>query len=89
MNAPTVATHTKHSEAPSRRKSDTVVRQRVALNTSARSTHGGENIMIDWKAVFDAYPDDVDSVIAKRLGCATSTVWKARTNRRGLGATGL
>ena len=39
--------------------------------------------MIDWKAVFDAYPDDVDSVIAKRLGCATSTVWKARTNRRG------
>ena len=45
--------------------------------------------MIDWKAVFDAYPDDVDSVIAKRLGCATSTVWKARTNRRGLGATGL
>ena len=39
--------------------------------------------MIDWKAVFDAYPDDVDSVIAKRLGCATSTVWKARTNRKG------
>ena len=26
---------------------------------------------------------DVDSVIAKRLGVATSTVWKARTNRRG------
>lgn len=39
--------------------------------------------MVDWKAVFDAYPDDVDSVIAKRLGVATSTVWKARTNRRG------
>ena len=39
--------------------------------------------MIDWKAVFDAYPDDVDSVIAKRLGVATSTVWKARTNRKG------
>lgn len=39
--------------------------------------------MVDWKAVFDAYPDDVDSVIAKRLGVATSTVWKARTNRKG------
>lgn len=39
--------------------------------------------MVDWKAVFDAYPDDVDSIIAKRLGVATSTVWKARTNRKG------
>ena len=38
--------------------------------------------MIDWQKVFATYPDDVDSVIAKRLGVATSTVWKARTNRK-------
>jgi len=38
---------------------------------------------IDWPTVFATYPDDVDAVIAKRLGVATSTVWKARTNRKG------
>ena len=39
--------------------------------------------MVDWQKVFATYPDDVDNVIAKRLGVATSTVWKARTNRKG------
>ena len=38
---------------------------------------------IDWPTVFATYSDDVDAVIAKRLGVATSTVWKARTNRKG------
>ena len=38
---------------------------------------------IDWQTVFATYPDDVDSVIAKAIGVSTTTVWKARTNRKG------
>jgi len=60
-----------------------VVRQRAGSNPSVRATRDGGNVPIDWQTVFATYPDDVDSVIAQRIGVSTTTVWKARTNRKG------